>query len=127
MSKPADENFDKEYIKDIHFLYEIISSLRGKQEIKQFLKDMLTSAELRMFRRRWHIACDLEKGMTFRDLAKKNNCGTNTIMRIAEKIKSGAGGLSLALERTRKDRSPRKRLVEGLSAKFGSYAYYKRE
>lgn len=127
MSKPFKEVENQEYFKDIYFLYEIISRLKNKEEIKRFLKDMLTPAELRMFKRRWHIACALEVKIPIREVAQITNTSTATVLKISQKLENGYGGLKNALERTRMERRKKKKLVEGVSATFGSYHYLKND
>ena len=110
MSKPRKEVEDKGYFKDIHFLYKIINSLKNVEEIKLFLKDMLTSAELRMFKRRWHIAIMLGEGYDIRTVADKTKTSTQTVSRIKQIMDEGRGGLHLALRRME-----REVYVEGVS------------
>jgi len=100
MSKPREEVSDKAYYKDIHFLYDIIHSLRSIEELKLFLKDILTKSELRMLKRRWHIACLLQEGHDVRTVAQKSQTSTQTVSRIKQIIDEGNGGLNLALERS---------------------------
>ena len=78
MSKPKTEIDQKEYFKEIHFLYEIINNLKNVEEIKPFLKDILTSSELRMLKRRWHIASLLFEGNDVRTVAMKSKTSTQT-------------------------------------------------
>lgn len=42
MAKPASEVEDKNYFKDIHFFYLILHELKELEEVKNFLKDILT-------------------------------------------------------------------------------------
>lgn len=125
--KPITEVSNKEYYKDIHFLYDIIARMKGKEEMKRFLKDMLTTSELRMFKRRWHIACALESGMPIREAAKTTKTSTSTVLKVLEKLREGNGGLRVALERTIRDRRKRKTFHQGIPATFGGYHYFKNE
>lgn len=102
--KPKSEIEAKDYFKDIHFFYEIINRLKKIEEIKLFLKDILTTSELRMLKRRWHIACLLDEGWDLRKVAAKANASTQTVTRVKKQIEEGRGGLKLALERTRSER-----------------------
>jgi uncharacterized protein YerC len=52
MSKPKEEIDSKNYIKDVHFLYEIFSALNDSADQKHFLKDILTASEIRMIKKR---------------------------------------------------------------------------
>ena len=114
MSKPKNEVEEKDYYKDIHFLYEIIHSLRNVDEVKLFLKDMLTTSELRMLKRRWHIANLLYEGYDIRTVAYKSKTSTTTVSKIKHILDEGNGGLNIALSSTRKTQEKqRKRRVGG--------------
>lgn len=102
--KPKKEVEKKEYFRDIHFLYEILNKLKNVDEVKAFLKDLLTKSELLMFKRRWHIASLLDQGYDIRQTAIEAKASTSTVLRVKEKLKGGTGGLKLALERTREGR-----------------------
>ncbi len=99
MSKPKQEVNEKEYFKEIHFLYEIFHDLKNVEEIKLFLKDILTSSELRMLKRRWHIANLLSEGLDIRQVSYKSKTSTTTVSKINRLLEEGNGGLSLAIER----------------------------
>lgn len=111
MSKPGKEIQNEEYFKEIHFFYEIINSLKSAEEIKKFLKDILTKAELRMLKRRWHIARLLKKGFSLRTVASKSKTSTQTVSKIKRIIEDGEGGLALALERAEKEISKEKKVL----------------
>lgn len=101
MSKPRDEIKEKEYFKDIYFLYEIIGTLKNVDEVKRFIKDILTRSELRMLKKRWHIANMLLDGrFNIRQIASRTKASTQTVSKIKRVMEDGQGGLLLALERT---------------------------
>lgn len=102
MAKPRTEVEDREYYKEIHFLYEIINSLKNVQEIKLFIKDILTKSELRMLKRRWHIANLLMQGQDIRTTAYKSKTSTATVIKIKQILEEGRGGLKLAIEKSKK-------------------------
>lgn len=104
MSKPKSEVDEETYFRDIHFLYEIFNSLKSTREIKLFLRDILTRSELRMIKRRWHIANLLLDpfGYDIRWISRKSKTSTQTISRIKSILETGEGGLKLAVERVRK-------------------------
>lgn len=108
MSKPKEEIQNEEYFREIHFLYEIVNSLKNTEEIKKFLKDILTKSELRMLKRRWHIASLLVKGLNLRTIASKTKTSTQTVSKIKRIIEEGEGGITLALERTGKQKAKEK-------------------
>lgn len=101
MSKPKIEIKDKQYYKEIHFLYEIINSLKNVEEVKIFIKDILTKSELRMIKRRWHVASLLMEGLDIREVAFRSKTSTTTVSKIKLILEEGFGGLKLALERSK--------------------------
>ncbi|MBI2033327.1 MAG: hypothetical protein HYT10_02570 [Candidatus Levybacteria bacterium] len=101
MGKPREEIKEKTYYKDIYFLYEILHNLKDIDEVKLFIKDILTKTELRMVKRRWHVANLLMEGHDIRTVAEKSKTSTSTVIRIKEKLEEGYGGLFLAIERTK--------------------------
>lgn len=121
MSKPKSEVDQKEYFKEIHFLYEIINNLKNVEEIKPFLKDILTSSELRMLKRRWHIASLLFEGNDVRAVAMKSKTSTQTVSRIKKILEEGHGGLKIALEKSfGKQKKDREIYLKSIKPKGGS-------
>lgn len=98
MSKPQGELKEKDYYKNTHFLYEILNELRNVDEIKAFLKELLSPSELHMIKRRWHIANLLEEGLDIREIAAASKAGTNTVMKI-KRITGKGEGIKLAIRR----------------------------
>lgn len=102
MAKPKDEVKDKIYQTEVDFLYEVIlKAAKVKDELRYFLEDLLTSSEVRMIKRRWHVANLLDEGKSIREVAVKAGVGTDTVERIARRIEQGKGGLARALELVR--------------------------
>lgn len=101
MAKAKREIEEKEYFRDIHFLYEIIGTLKNTEEIKLFIKDILMPSELRMLKRRWHIANLLYDGMKLRDIARASKTSTQTVSKIKSILEGERGGLALAIDRVR--------------------------
>ena len=93
----------------MYFLYKIIGLFNNTEELKLFLKDMLTSSELRMFKRRWHIANLLYDGHDIRTVANISNSSTSTVIKIKQKLYEGRGGLESAIERARAEDSKEKK------------------
>src|SRR3989344_3084054 len=121
MSKPKTEVDQKEYFKEIHFLYEIINNLKNVEEIKPFLKDILTSSELRMLKRRWHIASLLFEGNDIRTVAMKSKTSTQTVSKIKKVLEEGHGGLTTAIERSfEKQKKEKDQYLKSIKLKRGS-------
>lgn len=119
MGKAKDEVKSEEYYKDIYFLYQILNTFENIEEVKIFMKDILTSSELRMLKRRWHIANLLRTGLDMRSIASEANTSTQTVMKVKRVLEEGHGGLLLALQRTEKKllktNTPAKKRIRGSS------------
>jgi uncharacterized protein YerC len=103
MSKPKTEVQEDNYYRDIHFFYQIISDLKELDLIKKFLKDILSPAELRMIKRRWHIASTLLDGRwDVRNTASITKTSTATVIKIKNILENGNGGLKIAIEHMKK-------------------------
>ncbi len=121
MSKPQTEVKDKIYYRDIHFLYEIIFSLRDVEEMKVFLRDILTKSELRMIKRRWHIANLIYDGLDMRTVAARTEASTQTVSRIKRILEEGNGGLRVGIERVNaKQAEERKKYLKSKRPRRGS-------
>lgn len=113
MSKPKDEVKDQIYNTEVDFLYEIIlKAAKIQDELKFFLEDLLTASEIRMIKRRWHVANLLDEGKSVRRVAQEAGVGTDTVERIARRIEEGKGGLAKALEHVRGKRTDVRKKLE---------------
>lgn len=121
MSKPKEEVREKEYYKEIHFLYEIFGTLKNVDELKSFLKDILTRSELRMLKRRWHIANLLHKGLEIRTIAYQTQTSTQTVSRVKKILEEGYGGLQIALERAKeKEKKDKEHFIKSKQSRQSS-------
>lgn len=121
MSKPKSEIDRKDYFKEIHFLYEIINNLKNTDELKPFLKDILTTSELRMIKRRWHIANLLYEGNDIRTTAMKSKSSTQTVSKVKKVLEEGQGGLVYAINKSfEKQRKEKEQFLKSKSTKGGS-------
>ena len=121
MSKPKAEIDEKVYFKEVHFLYEIISNLSRVEELKPFLKDILTTSELRMLKRRWFIAGLLLQGNDIRTAANKSKTSTQTVSKIKKILEEGNGGLKLAIEKSLiKQNEEKKKYLDSIKPRGGS-------
>ncbi|HVV32765.1 MAG TPA: YerC/YecD family TrpR-related protein [Vitreimonas sp.] len=65
-------------------LAEAILSLKTRAEVDAFLADLCTPSEVRAFQERWLVAQLLDQGeLSYRDIAKKADSSTATVVRIA--------------------------------------------
>lgn len=95
--------------------------LKNVEEVKLFIKDIHTRSELRMFKRRWHIANLLLEGHDIRTVAEKAKTSTQTVSRIKKVLEEGYGGLKMAIERVNaKTKQEDKKFLDSKSTKGGS-------
>jgi len=83
-------------------LFRAILSLRDAGEVRAFLVDLCTPAELQALKDRWLVAELLDRGLPYRQIHDLTGVSVTTIGRVARYLNSGAGGYSKALERRRK-------------------------
>jgi len=104
LSKPQKEPQRELYYRDVNFLYEVFEKFENLEDFKRFLRDLLTPTELRMVKKRWHIACLLDEGHNVRQVARQSQVSTGTVMKVKSTLRRGRGGLARALELTRPER-----------------------
>ena len=98
-------------IKYLDVLYTAVSSLSSKEEIKNFLKDLLTESERIMLGRRILIAQKLLEGQSYQQIMDEMKVGPDTIMRVHRWLEDDRGGYEKAikeLEKTFKSRITRR-------------------
>jgi len=78
---------------------EALAKLKTKEDLKDFLKDLMNRQERLMFVRRLQIADYLVKEWTYSDIRKKLKVGENTISRVARWLNFGRNGYKKILER----------------------------
>ena len=86
-------------------LSEALLSLRTTAEVRQFLEDLCTPAEIEAMVDRWRVAQLLDQGYAYRDIRDMTEVSVTTIGRVARFIERGTGGYRTALDRL-EDKSP---------------------
>ena len=74
------------------FLVESFSKLKNKEEITNFLRDLLTLPEIVEFVNRLEVARLLLKGGSYQKIAKQTGVSTTTVTRVAHWLFKGCGG-----------------------------------
>src|SRR5262249_8016921 len=92
---------DAEEIPGLDELAEAVLTVRTRDELKRFLRDLCTLGELEALAHRWQIARLLDEGLPYLEIAERVHTSTATVTRVAQWLRHGAGGYALALERTR--------------------------
>ena len=81
----------------IDALAEALSALKGAGEIRAFLEDLCTPAELEAMCDRWKVVPLLRAGEPYRGIHDKTGVSVTTIGRVARTLEQGAGGYAAAL------------------------------
>ncbi len=82
-------------------LADALLTLRDRDELVRFLRDLCTLQELEALGHRWQIVRLLEEHVPYVEVAARVGASTTTVTRVAQWLRHGAGGYRIALERTR--------------------------
>jgi TrpR-related protein YerC/YecD len=83
-------------------LYEAIATLKSREEVERFFRDLCTRSELEAMAHRWEVAQLLAEGLPYLEVAKRAHASTTTVTRVAQWLRNGEGGYELALKRRKK-------------------------
>jgi len=105
MTSMADETTSEpahvvEDVPGLDDLADALLVLRTRDEARRFLRDLCTLGELEALAHRWQIAQLVDAGRPYLDIADTVHTSTATVTRVAHWLRHGAGGYTLALERT---------------------------
>lgn len=107
-------------MKSLDILWTSIASLRAREEVKSFFKDLLTPTESIMLGRRLQIAQMLLEGKGYNFICEEIGTSKATIASVHQWLSSGFGGYEKALKRfedvvDRRFRGNRKRKMAPMS------------
>ena len=88
---------EKEIMKTLDTLYTAASAVTGRDAVKLFLKDLLTSSERIMLGRRIIIARMLLSGETYDGITKRLKVGHDTIFRVQRWLNDQMPGYEKAI------------------------------
>lgn len=80
-------------------LVAAMQALESAEEIRRFLIDLCTPAELEAMADRWAVVPELAEGRAYRDIHDRTGVSVTTVGRVARCLSLGAGGYRLAAER----------------------------
>ena len=80
-------------------LYEALLSLESVEEIRAFVRDLCTPAELEALTDRWRVVPYLRRGVPYREIHDHTGVSVTTIGRVARFLTLGNGGYRLAADR----------------------------
>ena len=78
-------------IRMIGELYDVFASLKNRQEVKEFLKDLLTPNELGNLMSRIEVALLLNLGFSYDEISKFLGVGKDKILAVNKKLERGKG------------------------------------
>src|SRR4030088_1446859 len=76
-----------------------LAALRTAEEVRAFLRDLCTPAELQAMADRWAVVDPLEQDLSYRQIHRLTGVSITTIGRVARFLKAGNGGYATAARR----------------------------
>lgn len=128
MKVKAKELEDKVRMETLDALYTAASSVKGREAVKLFLRDLLTSSERIMLGRRILIARRLLSGESSRKIAGDMKVGNDTVYRVARWLEDQMPGYEQAIREMEKEFESRRKKYEDkkLYATSGLYRLKKK-
>lgn len=80
-------------------LVRAFASLKGESEVSDFLRDLLTVAEIEEFANRIEVVRLLVKGMSYQKIARETKVSTTTVTRVAHWLRRGCGGYQRVIDK----------------------------
>lgn len=98
---------DVEPLAGLADLADTVLTLRDREEVQRFLRDLCTLPELEALAHRWQTVRLLEEGVPYLEIAERVPTSTATVTRVAQWLRHGTGGYRIALDRTQANRKRR--------------------
>lgn len=117
---------EEDRIRCLDTLYTAMASLRSREEIKKFLKDLLTESEKIMIGRRILIAQKLLQDKSYDEIIKEMGVGVDTIIRVHRWLGDGSDGYEKAIKGLEKVFQQRQDRVRQEPALRGSFTWLRR-
>jgi TrpR-related protein YerC/YecD len=83
-------------------LFDAIRSLKSRQELEGFMRDLCTLGELEAMSHRWQVARLVHQGLPYTEIAEKTGASTATVTRVAHWLNHGEGGYRSAIDKAKK-------------------------
>lgn len=80
-------------------LSQALLSLETADEVKRFLEDLCTPAEIEAMVDRWRVAQLLDQGYSYREIREMTEVSVTTTGRVARYLEMGTGGYRTVLDR----------------------------
>lgn len=78
-------------------LCDVLAGLEDPEDVRNFLEDLCTPAELEALSDRWCVVPLLDQGVSYRQIHERTGVSVTTIGRVARHLEGGAGGYRAAL------------------------------
>ena len=80
-------------------LFAALGAMQDTREVRCFLEDLCTPAELQALVDRWQVVEYLQKDLPYRKIHDLTGVSVTTIGRVARCLSEGAGGYKTAIDR----------------------------
>lgn len=100
--KQHDQSQKNELRSAARSLSEAFLSLETAEDMKKFLEDLCTPAELEAMIDRWRVAQLVSQGHSYREIRQMTEVSVTTIGRVARFMEQGTGGYRAVLDRLEK-------------------------
>ncbi|TSC90803.1 MAG: TrpR-related protein YerC/YecD [Parcubacteria group bacterium Gr01-1014_2] len=114
-------------IKYLDYLYTAISSFKSREEVKCFLRDLLTESERIMIGRRILIAQRLLEDKSYDQIVEELHVGIDTITRVHRWLEDESDGYERAVKNLKKELFSRKLKSEKPPVEPYSFAWLKKK
>jgi TrpR-related protein YerC/YecD len=94
--RPTDNELAEDAIDD---LANALQRLTSAAQVRAFLEDLCTPAELEAMSDRWKVVPLVAEGVPYREIHDRTLVSVTTIGRVARTFERGAGGYATALKR----------------------------
>jgi TrpR-related protein YerC/YecD len=76
-----------------------LATLKTPEEVRAFLRDLCTPAEIQAMADRWAVVEPLERALPYREIHRLTGVSVTTIGRVARFLNAGHGGYATAARR----------------------------
>ncbi|MCI4567324.1 YerC/YecD family TrpR-related protein [Lysobacter sp. CFH 32150] len=93
---------DRDAEANLNALAQALASLAKAEDVRAFLEDLCTPAELEAMSDRWKVVPLLLEGVPYREIHDRTLVSVTTIGRVARTLEHGTGGYAVAVRRQRR-------------------------
>jgi uncharacterized protein YerC len=108
MRKKSNELSNQERMETLDALYTAASTIKGREAMKRFLKDLLTESERIMLGRRILVARAILSGLTYDEIVENFKVGKDTVYRVSKWLDDQVPGYEEAIANLEKEFDKRK-------------------